>query len=163
MRMPARSARAIAMSFARSYPYRFGDIDDAGIAYYPKLLHYFHCAMEDWIAEAVGRSYHKVLREDHFGLPAVKLEAEFFAPIRYGDEPTVHLGVLRVGERSLEIGFWMTLPDAPDEPRCRARVVVAGVDMRTLRAVQVPDFLRAAIDRYRIEEADFPRPARRRD
>ncbi len=85
------------MSFRTRVRYRFGDIDDAGIAYYPKLLHYFHCAFEDWWSDGLGRNYAKLMHEDKLGFPAVKIDAEFFAPISYGDEPTVHLGVLRIG------------------------------------------------------------------
>lgn len=40
------------MTFAQKLRYRFGDIDDAGIAYYPKLLHCFHCAFEE-----IGRAH----------------------------------------------------------------------------------------------------------
>jgi len=45
------------MKFEQRIRYRFGDIDDAGIAYYPKLLHCFHCAFEDWWSDALGRPY----------------------------------------------------------------------------------------------------------
>ena len=76
---------AVSMIFSKRYRYRFGDIDDAGIAYYPRLLHYFHCAMEDWWSEGLGTSYRDVMHLERFGLPAVNLEAEFFEPIRYGD------------------------------------------------------------------------------
>ena len=30
------------MIFTKRFRYRFGDIDDAGIAYYPSFFHYFH-------------------------------------------------------------------------------------------------------------------------
>ncbi|MFO0278571.1 MAG: acyl-CoA thioesterase, partial [Planctomycetota bacterium] len=83
------------MTFAQKLRYRFGDIDDAGIAYYPKLLHCFHCAFEDWWSDALCHPYPRLLHDDKLGFPAVKLEAEFFAPIRYGDDLTVHLAVLR--------------------------------------------------------------------
>jgi 4-hydroxybenzoyl-CoA thioesterase len=72
------------MTFSTRMRYRFGDIDDAGIAYYPKLLHYFHCAFEDWWSDALGHPYARVMHDDKLGFPAVKLECEFFAPIRYG-------------------------------------------------------------------------------
>ncbi|MFO1051479.1 MAG: thioesterase family protein [Planctomycetota bacterium] len=144
------------MVFRKSYRYRFGDIDDAGIAYYPRLLHYFHCAMEDWWADGLGKSYRDVMYEEHFGLPAVKLEAEFYEPIRYGDEPVVHIGVLRIGTTSVELGFWMTRGDDPRRAACRARIVTAGVDMRSFAPKPVPEHWRAALARYALAEADFP-------
>ena len=136
--------------------YRFGDIDDAGIAYYPKLLHYFHCAFEDWWSDGLGRPYPKLLHDDKLGLPAVKLEAEFFAPVRYGDEPHMHLGVLRIGDSSVEFGFWMTRDD-DSKPLCRARVLTATVDMGTMQKCQLPALWRERFQPYVIREEDFPR------
>jgi 4-hydroxybenzoyl-CoA thioesterase len=144
------------MTFRTRLRYRFGDIDDAGIAYYPKLLHYFHCAFEDWWSDALQRPYAKLLKEDKLGLPAVKLEAEFFAPVRYGDEPYVHLGVLRLGDSSVEFGFWMTRDDQ-SRPLCRARVLTAAVDMDTLRKRSLPDRWRQRFQDFALREEDFPR------
>lgn len=144
------------MTFRTRLRYRFGDIDDAGIAYYPKLLHYFHCAFEDWWSDGLGRPYPKLLKEDKLGLPAVKLEAEFYAPVFYGDEPDVHIGVLRVGDSSVEFGFWMTRGDEP-KPLCRARVLTAAVDMGTMRSRPLPDVWRERFREFALREEDFPR------
>ena len=142
------------MVFTRRYRYRFGDIDDAGIAYYPAIFHYFHCCMEDWWSDGLGTSYRDVMAEQHFGLPAVRVEAEFLAPIRYGDEPDVHLGVLRVGTSSVQFGFWMS--DAGGRVLCRARITTASVDMRTMRGRPVPDEWRQAFARFALAEEEFP-------
>lgn len=143
------------MTFRTQLRYRFGDIDEAGIAYYPKLLHYFHCAFEDWWSDGLQRPYAQLLREDHLGLPAVRVEADFFAPVRYGDEPWVHLGVLRIGSSSVEFGFWMTRANDP-RPLCRARVVTAAVDMRTLGKCPLPEVWRKKFAAFALDPADFP-------
>lgn len=143
------------MTFRTRLRYRFGDIDDAGIAYYPKLLHYFHCAFEDWWSDGLGRPYPQVLHQDRLGLPTVRLEAEFFAPIRYGDELDVHLGVLRIGNSSVEFGFWMTRGGDP-RPLCRARIVTAAVHMDTLQKQPLPDAWRQRFASFALAEADFP-------
>ena len=143
------------MTFRTRLRYRFGDIDEAGIAYYPKLLHYFHCAFEDWWSDGLGHPYPRVLQQDKLGLPAVKLEAEFFAPIRYGDEPWVHLGVLRIGTSSVEFGMWMTLGD-DKKPLCRARILTAAIDMATMQKRTLPDEWRLRFAAFALAEADFP-------
>lgn len=143
------------MSFRTRVRYRFGDIDDAGIAYYPKLLHYFHCAFEDWWSDGLGRDYAKLMHEDKLGFPAVKIDAEFFAPISYGDEPTVHLGVLRIGGASLTLGFWMT-KDGSDAPLCRARIVTASMHMGTRKKLELPAEWREKFAAFQIDEGDFP-------
>jgi 4-hydroxybenzoyl-CoA thioesterase len=143
------------MTFRTKLRYRFGDIDDAGIAYYPKLLHYFHCAFEDWWSDALQHPYPKLMKVDKLGLPAVKLEAEFYAPVRYGDEPWVHIGILRIGNSSVEFGFWMTLGD-DTKPVCRARVLTASVDMATMKSRVLPDPWRARFQEFALREEDFP-------
>jgi len=111
------------MTFRTQLRYRFGDIDAAGIAYYPKLLHYFHCAFEDWWKDGLGHPYPELIARDRLGMPAVRLEAEFFAPVLYGDEPFVHVGVLSVGNTSVEFGFWMTRGDDVEEVVAALEVV----------------------------------------
>ena len=143
------------MVFRQRYRYRFGDIDDAGIAYYPKLLHAFHCAMEDWWADGLGTPYAEVMKVERYGLPAAHLEAGFHEPIRYGDEPWIHLGVLRIGKSSVELGFWMTRTDGGDAA-CWMRARTVGVDMDSLRPVPVPERWRAAFARFALREEDFP-------
>ena len=144
------------MTFRTRLRYRFGDIDDAGIAYYPKLLHYFHCAFEDWWSDALQLPYAKLMHDDKLGLPAVKLEAEFYAPVMYGDEPWIHLGILKLGASSVEFGFWMTLGD-DQKPLCRARVLTAAVHMDTMQKRPLPDVWRERFQEFALREEDFPR------
>ena len=44
------------MSYRTRVKVRFGDIDRAGIAYYPNLYHYCHIAFEDFFEEHLGVS-----------------------------------------------------------------------------------------------------------
>ena len=144
------------MTFTTRLRYRFGDIDDAGIAYYPKLLHCFHCAFEDWWSDALHHPYPRLLHDDKLGFPAVKLECEFFVPIRYGDEPLVHLGILALGTSSVQFGMWMTKDDAKG-PLCRMRVKTATVDMSTLKKRPLPEVWRERFLAFVIRDEDFPR------
>lgn len=143
------------MIFTKRIRYRFGDIDHAGIAYYPGLLHCFHCVFEDWWSDGVGLPYPRLMAADRLGLPAVRLEVDFFAPVRYGDEPVVHLGVLRVGRSSVEFGFWMTKDGAPPLLN-RARITTVAVDMDTMARRDVPQDLRERLAGFALAEADFP-------
>lgn len=137
--------------------YRFGDIDHAGIAYYPKLLHLFQCAFEDWWSDELGHPYARLLDVDRLGFPAVHLEVDFFAPVVYGDEPTVHLGVLRVGRSSVEFAFWLTR--GGDGPvNCLARITTVAVDMATRKKREVPQVWREKFAAYAVTESELPSP-----
>lgn len=149
------------MKFTTRVRYRFGDIDDAGIAYYPTFFHYFHCAFEDWWSDALHRPYDQVLHHDKFGLPAVHAECDYFRPVRYGDSPDVHLGILRLGNTSVEFGYWMTRGDEAG-PLCRARVVTVGVDMDTMEKRSLPERYRQAFTAFLLAPDEYP-PGPRQD
>ena len=141
------------MIFTKRYRYRFGDIDFAGIAYYPALLHYFHCAFEDWWADGLGVPYPQVFADDRFGLPAVNLQVDFFRPIRFGDEPDISLGVLDIGTSSVVFGMWMQVGG---RTACRARITTVALDMDTRRKCDVPLRWRERFAQFAIGEDAFP-------
>ncbi len=143
------------MIYTRRYRYRFGDIDDAGIAYYPKFFHYYHCCFEDWWSDALGTPYPSVLHDEEFGLPVVSVQADFFSPIRYGDTPDISLGVLSIGTTSVQFGFWMTQPGAT-AASASARITTVAMHMTRRVKVPVPERHRAAFERYRIDPSEFP-------
>ena len=49
--------------FETSILVRFGDLDAAGIAYYPNLVNFLHEAFEDFFTGHVGRPYPRVFEE----------------------------------------------------------------------------------------------------
>lgn len=144
------------MTYSKQYRYRFGDIDDAGIAYYPKFFHYFHCAFEDWWSEELGIAYPTLMHDEDLGFPVVHVDADFFAPIRYGDEPFLHVGVLRVGGASVEFGFWMRIPGADPEIRCAARITTVAIAMKSGQKRALPDRWRSEFARFAVAPEDFP-------
>ena len=143
------------MIFTKRYRYRWGDMDEAGIAYYPSFFQYFHCCFEDWWSDALGVPYPQLAREENQGFPTVRVECDFLSPIRYGDEPDIHLAILRLGTSSIEFAYWMTAPDGVD-PLCRARITTVAVDKRTMKKQTLPDRWRAAFEPYLIDEKEFP-------
>lgn len=132
------------MAFETTLRVRFGDEDHAGIVYYPRFLDYFHRVFEDFF-EAEHRSYKKVLDEDGVGWPAVHLEVDFESPLRFGDDLRVRLSVARVGEKSAVFRYRGTLGD---RPVVRAEVTVACIDMKTFRAMPLPDTYRELFTRH---------------
>ena len=124
--------------FTTSILVRFGDLDAAGIAYYPNLVNFLHEAFEDFFAGHVGRPYPEVYREG-IGFPTVKVEMEFLSPVRYGDRVQVGLTVERVGNSSVQIryaGF------VDGRAVFSARNVAVVVDMKTFRPTPLPAWLR---------------------
>ena len=120
---------------------RFGDLDPAGIVYYPRYLHFCHVGMEEYFAHAVGLAYPKFLAEHRLGLPSVRTEVEHRRPIRYGDRIELEVEVVRVGASSVE---WRDRFWHPGEalPSTEARIVTVCVDMADFTKRPVPEWLR---------------------
>jgi len=117
---------------------RFGDLDAAGIAYYPNLVNFLHESFEDFFVGHVGRPFPEVYREG-LGFPTVKLEMEFLSPVRYGDQVEVGVSVESVGRSSLHMRYFGAVEG---RPVFEARNVAVMVDMKTFRPTPLPGWLR---------------------
>ena len=84
------------MAFRAPIKVCFSDIDNAGIVYYPRFLHYFHLAMEEFFSTVLGIDYSEILHERNISFPTVHLESDFHRKIRYGDRIDMEVKVRRV-------------------------------------------------------------------
>lgn len=121
---------------------RFGDLDAAGIAYYPNLVNFLHESFEDFFAGHVGRPYPEVFREG-LGFPTVKVEMDFISPVRYGDHVDVQVTVENVGNSSVRIRYEGSVKG---RPVFRARNTAVVVDMTTFRPREIPEWLRDRLE-----------------
>jgi len=117
---------------------RFGDLDAAGIAYYPNLVNFLHEAFEDFFAGHVGRTYPELFSEG-VGSPTVKVEMEFLSPVRYGDQVRIGVVVEHVGHTSLRVRYEGRVGESPVFV---ARNTMVIVDMKTFRPTPIPAWLR---------------------
>ena len=126
---------------------RFGDLDPAGITYYPRLVDFLHRAFEDFFEGHVGRPYPEVIRSG-IGFPTVRLEVDFLRPLRHGDLAVIEVGVEHVGRASMRFRYEGR---SGGELAFRARNTAVSVDMSTLRPVPTPDWLRERLLAARTE------------
>ncbi len=135
------------MAYRARLKIRFGDIDQAGVVYYPRFLHYFHVGLEEFFAAEAGMDYARVLLEHRFGFPAVHIEADFRRPLRYGDEIDVEVKIARVGRASVDWRY-AVYRVGEAEPVAVGQVITAGIDLDTFKTRDVPDWLRGALERH---------------
>jgi YbgC/YbaW family acyl-CoA thioester hydrolase len=145
------------MPYRAQLKVRFGDIDHAGIVYYPRVLHYFHVAMEEFFEEALGIDYPQVLERHRFGLPTVHLETDFRRPLRYGDRIEVAVEVEEVGESSIRWRYTAYKQGDP-EPVAEGRTVTVALDLDRFAKRPIPDWLRAALARAPAGAPPEPAP-----
>jgi 4-hydroxybenzoyl-CoA thioesterase len=124
---------------------RFGDLDAAGIVYYPRYLHYCHVGMEEYFRLVVGIDYPAFLAEHRLGLPTVRTEVEHHRPIRYSDRVELEVELVRIGTTSVEWRhrFWHA---GVESPATSARIVTVLVGMDDFAKRPVPDWLRARLE-----------------
>jgi len=91
------------MPFETTVQVRFGDIDGAGIVFYPRYFEMLNSAMEDWFAGALGLDFHTMHMAEDRGIPVVDISASFSAPSVLGDILTVTIVPLTLGTSSCRV------------------------------------------------------------
>jgi 4-hydroxybenzoyl-CoA thioesterase len=133
------------MAFNSQLKIRFGDIDRAGIVYYPRFMHYFHVALEEFFAGALGIEYHDVVETHRIGLPTVHLETNFSRPFSYGDNIEVEVSVLEVGRSSITFGY-RVFKQGENDPRIVGHNVTVCLDMDTFKKLVIPPWFRQLLE-----------------
>jgi len=134
------------MAFRSKLKIRFGDIDRAGIVYYPRFLHYFHVALEEFFAQVLGIEYHTVVDDRRIGLPTVHLETDFSRPFSYGDNIEVEVKVLKIGRTSSVFGY-RVFKEGEANPRIVGHNVTVCLDMDSFQKMDIPDWFRQLLEK----------------
>ena len=132
----------------------FGDVDHAGILYYPRMFHYAHLAYESWLRTCPGWSLPDCFHYQKVGTPVVSTEASFHGPLAHGERVTIEVVVERVGSRSFTLGFRLCDQDS-GAIRARIRVVHALVSLETFQSMEIPEEFRLFLEgRAEAEKKD---------
>jgi 4-hydroxybenzoyl-CoA thioesterase len=134
------------MVFRSLLKVRFGDIDHAGIVYYPRFLHYFHVALEEFFGSQVDVDYATVINEHRVGLPTVHLETDFYRPLRYGEQIEIEVNVVNLGRTSITWKYTVYV-EGEAEPAIEGSNVTVCLDMETFKKREIPDWLREKLER----------------
>ena len=128
------------MLFSTRMTVNFGDTDPAGLVYFPNIFHYCHIAMERFFEEVCGIPYSELIKQTRLGFPTAKIDAEFKAPLRYGNVINVEVKVSEVGNKSMSLFYKVTSSNGVLSAEV-SQVVVA-MDLETHRSVKIPDSIR---------------------
>lgn len=125
-------------------PVRFEEVDAAGIAFFARFPAWAHEAMEAFFDQVDG-GYVDLITRRRIGFPAVRLDAEFFAPVRYGDVVAIETSVAHLGNKSATFHYRMRCGDR-DVASVRHTVVITDLD--AMRSTDMPDDVRAALSAH---------------
>ena len=131
------------MVFSTSIIVRFADCDPVGFVYYPRVLHYCHVCMEEFFAQRCGITYQKLLDDERIGFATVKIEAEYFVPLLYGDTVEVDLEVTDLGRSSARFNY--SIKRANDAVLCaQSSQIQVAMDIDKRKAIPLPEKYRVA-------------------
>jgi 4-hydroxybenzoyl-CoA thioesterase len=80
-------------------PIHFDEVDPAGIVFFARYANIAHEAVENFFSSLEG-GYPGLVRTRKMGMPIVHLEADFRAPLRYGDTLRVETACAKLGNSS---------------------------------------------------------------
>ncbi len=136
-------------AFATVMQVRFGHVDPAGIAYFPRIYDYVHDVFEEVWENHVGTRYYHLLLERGIGFPLVHSEVDFKGPLRFGDRPVVSVTCFHLGRSSLGLRYVFRLAD---EVCVDARMTTACVELEGMKAIGIPDEFRARFEEIKEPE-----------
>lgn len=124
-------------------PIRFEDVDAAAIVFFARFLGYAHEAMEHFFGGLQGGYAHLILQR-RVGLPAVKVNMSFHAPVKFGDVLRIETSTAHLGNRSATIRYRMFRErDGVLAAEVEHTIVTTNLD--TLTSCAMPDDLRAIL------------------
>ncbi len=130
-------------AFETELKVRFGDVDPAGIVYFPKIYDYIHEAFEDLWEKHVGARYYRLLLGERIGFPLVHADVDFHQPLQFCDRPRVRIGCFRLGRSSIGLHYVFRV----EERVCvDARMTVVCVNLEGMQPIPVPEEYRARFE-----------------
>jgi len=122
---------------------RFGHVDPAGIAYFPRIYDYIHDVYEELWEQYVGVRYDKLLIGERIGFPLVHSEVDFKHPLHFGDRPVVRVTCFKLGKSSLGLRYIFKVDDVVCVD---ARMTTVCTHVEAMKSFELPAEYRARFE-----------------
>ena len=147
---PRAMSSAKRKTFVTQLDVRFGDVDPAGITYYPRIYEFIHQATEALWDVHVGKRYYYLVSEERLGFPLVHSQVDFKHPLRFGDRPLVKITAFKIGRASLGLHYVFLV----DELQCvDARMTFVCARLDGLETQSIPEPYRERFEELLEEDA----------
>ncbi len=129
---------------------RWGDVDSAGIIFYPQIFRWFDIAADE-LFRTLGLAWARLFPDAGLvGLPILEAHCRFRSPIRYDDQVRIETVVEEVRDKTIRLGYRVFGPAGAAESGtlCAEGYEVRGwVERRDgrLQARSIPDGVRARL------------------
>jgi len=125
---------------------RFEEVDAAGIVFFARFLGYCHEAMERFF-DGVPGGYVDLITKRRIGFPAVHVDANWKAPLRYGDAMRIEVSVANVGKTSSTFRYRFVRKADSVECAIVEHVTVCSM-LDTLQKMPLPDDCRTLLESH---------------
>ncbi|WP_449433302.1 acyl-CoA thioesterase [Pseudomonas putida] len=130
--------------FAQPHKIRFAECDPAGIVFYPQYFVMFNNLLEAWVDHLLPDiGFAGYIGDLKFGMPSVRIEADFKSVSKMGDDVTLTLDVVRLGSKSITLQLQCVAPDG--DVRMTVTQVLVMTSLLTHQSIEIPDVLRQAL------------------
>lgn len=134
------------LAFTTHRTVRFDEVDFAQVVYFPNYLGFCHEAFEDFFGAEGGLPYVQLLTELKLGFPIVHVEADYRAPLRFGDPCQVVMETVKLTARSISHRY--RIYRGEDLLCAEITLVMACIGMDSFQAQEIPERLRALFLRH---------------
>ena len=121
---------------------RYADLDGQAIVFYGNYLTYIDIAINEYL-RAMPLDYPGWVAETGLDFNVVKITTEYRSPLRYDDEITVGVRLVRIGRSSITWAVAIFRKD-DEVPAATAELIWVCADQKTHQSQPVPDSLRQA-------------------
>lgn len=147
MAMPDIPAKA----FTVTRDIRFSDSDPAGIVFYAEFFRMFNDLFEDWLVKRLGIDFAHQFQVEQRMFPLVHVEVDFKEARSMGQTMDMSLVLTRLGRSS--IGYDIVCHDDGLEI-LQASFVTCVASKKTMQTIEIPDDIRAKMEKYLADCAD---------
>ncbi len=133
--------------YTTQFSVRFQHVDAAGVVFFARFFEYVHEAYEGFLS-SIGSPLSQVLREQSWAAPLKHVEADYFRPLRLGDEVTVQLVAAEIEGSFLTLGWRLLVSSKPEVAHVVAVVqsTHAFVSMSDFERTQIPEVIVQAVE-----------------
>jgi len=132
------------MNYSYTFEVRLHDVDHAGVMFFARLFVHAHDAYETLLAH-LGLDLCAMIRTGE-RLPIVHASADYFQPLRHGEQIAVNLEIETLGKSSFTVAY--TFSSTNTSLLARVRTVHVYLDPHANAAASLPQTLRQLLQPY---------------
>jgi 1,4-dihydroxy-2-naphthoyl-CoA hydrolase len=129
------------------------DTDMAGILYFPRQFRFAHDALEDFV-ESEGMNFYDVFNKGKFIFVIVHCEADYYIPLRVGDELNIQVSVERIGTSSFTILYEIYKTDHTHAGT--AKTIHVTLERESRKKIPIPSKLRKSLEKHLVSDLSNP-------